>query len=58
MKRCVLPKAEENHAQNAQTVLNNFVTRRKSPNNELIRRIDDREDWKVMIADVYNRPGT
>ena len=25
--------------------LNNFVTRKESPNNELIRRTDDREDW-------------
>ena len=38
--------------------LNNFVTRKESLNNELIRRIDDREDWKAMIADVCNRPGT
>ena len=38
--------------------LNNFVTRKGSPNNELIRRTDDREDWKAMIADVCNRPDT
>ena len=38
--------------------LNNYVTREKSPNNELIRRIDDREDWKAMIADACSRPGT
>ena len=38
--------------------LNNFVTRKESPNNELIRRTDDREDWKAMIADVCNKPGT
>ena len=38
--------------------LNNFVTRKESPNKELIRRIDDREGWKAMIADVCNRPGT
>ena len=37
--------------------LNNFVTRKESPNNELIRRTDDREGWKAMIADVCNRPG-
>ena len=37
---------------------NNFVTRKESPNNELIRRTDDREDWKVVIADICNRPGT
>ena len=38
--------------------LNNFVTRKESPNNELIRRTDDREDWEAMIADVCNSPGT
>ena len=38
--------------------LNNFVTRKESPNNELIRRTGDREDWKAMIADVCNRPAT
>ena len=38
--------------------LNNFVTRKKPPNNELIRRTDDREDWEAMIADVCNSPGT
>ena len=37
--------------------LTNFVTRKESPNNELIRT-DDREDWKAMIADVCNSPGT
>ena len=35
--------------------LNNLVTRKESPNNELIRRTDDREAWKDRIA---NRPGT
>ena len=38
--------------------LNNFVTRKEYPNNEHIRRIDDREGWKAMIVDVCNRPGT
>ena len=38
--------------------LNNFVTRKESPSNELIRRTDDREDWEAMIADVCNSPGT
>ena len=38
--------------------LNNFVTKKESPNNELIRRTDDREDWEAMIADVCNSPGT
>ena len=28
------------------------VTGKESPNNDLIRKTDDREDWKVMIADV------
>ena len=38
--------------------LKNFVTRKESHNNELIRRTDDREGWKAMVADVCNRPGT
>ena len=38
--------------------LNNFVTRKGSPNNELIRRTDDRGDWKATISDVWIRPGT
>ena len=38
--------------------LNNFVSRKESPNNELIRRTDVTEDWKAMIADVCNRPVT
>ena len=38
--------------------LNNYVTRKESPNNELIRRPDDRGDWKAMISNVCNRPGT
>ena len=38
--------------------LNNFETRKESPNNELIRRTDDREDWEAMIIDVCNSPGT
>ena len=37
--------------------LNNFVTRKESPNIELIKRTDDKEDWKAMIADVCDRPG-
>ena len=38
--------------------LNNYCTRKESPKNELIKRTDDREDWKAMIADVCNRPVT
>ena len=38
--------------------LNNFVTREESPNNELIGRTEDREDWKAIIADVCSRPCT
>ena len=38
--------------------LNNFVTRKESPSNEVIRRTDDREGWKTMMADVCYRPGT
>ena len=37
--------------------LNNVVTRKESPNNELIRRTDNREDWKAMIVEVRNRSG-
>ena len=36
----------------------NFVSERKSSNIELMRRTDDREEWRAMIADVCNRPGT
>ena len=53
----VVPKAEEDNAQNIDS-LNNFVTRKVSHNDEFIRRIDNREDWKAMIADVCNRPST
>ena len=38
--------------------LNSFVTSKESPNNELTRRADNREDWKAMIAGVCSRPGT
>ena len=38
--------------------LNNYVTRKESPHNELARRTDDREDWEARIANVCNRPGT
>ena len=38
--------------------VHNFAIRKDSPNNELTRRTDDREGWKVMIPDVCNRPGT
>ena len=38
--------------------LNKYATRKEYPNNELIRRTDDREEWKAMTADVCNRPGT
>ena len=38
--------------------LNKYVTRKKSSNNELVRRTDDREGWEGMISDVCNRPGT
>ena len=53
----MVPKVEEDNAQNTTDSLNNFVTRKESPD-ELIRRNDGREDWKIMIADVCNRPGT
>ena len=38
--------------------LSNYVMRKEYPNNELIRGTDEREDWKAMIADVCDRPGT
>ena len=38
--------------------LNNFVTRKESPDNELTKRTDDREGWQAMVAGVCNRPGT
>ena len=34
--------------------LNNFVTTKESPNSKLIRRTDDREDWKAMVHDNDN----
>ena len=33
-------------------------TRKESPKYKLIRRTDDREDWKAMIINVCTRPGT
>ena len=38
--------------------LKNFVTINESPNDEIIRRTDDKEDWKATIADVCDRLGT
>ena len=38
--------------------LKNFVTRKEYPNNEHMRRTDNKEDWKAIIADVCNRSGT
>ena len=38
--------------------LNWYITKKESPNNELIRRADNREQWRVMVADVWNRSGT
>ncbi|GFN98012.1 endonuclease-reverse transcriptase [Plakobranchus ocellatus] len=38
--------------------LNSEATRKESPNNELIRKTDNIEEWKVMIADVCNRTCT
>ena len=64
MERFEVPKAEEDNAQNTQTVFVTMkespyiVTIKESPYNELIRRTDDREGWKAMITDVCNRPGT
>ena len=38
--------------------LSNFVSKKKSSNIESMRRTDDKEEWRAMIADVCNRPGT
>ena len=38
--------------------LNDFVTRKESHKKELIKRTDNKENWKAMISDVCNRPGT
>ena len=35
--------------------MNNFVTRKESPNKEFIRRTGNGEDWKGMITYVCNR---
>ena len=51
----MVPKADEDNAKKYTHGLNDFVTRKESPN---IGRTDDREGWKAMIADVCNKPGT
>ena len=38
--------------------LNLYITKKESPNNELIRRAGNREEWRAMVADVWNRSGT
>ena len=38
--------------------LNRFITQKQLPINELIRRYDNRDEWRAMIADVCSRPGT
>ena len=38
--------------------LNDYLTRKESPNSELISSSDHREDSKAMITDVCNRPDT
>ena len=56
-KICGTKSIESQHTKYTDS-LNNFVTRKESPNNELIGKTDDREDWKAMITNVCNRPGT
>ena len=34
--------------------LNNFITRKESPNNELIRKTDYIKNWKAMIGDHFS----
>ena len=38
--------------------LNLYTTKKESHNNELIRRARNREDWRSMVADIWNRSGT
>ncbi|GFO23026.1 hypothetical protein PoB_004953100 [Plakobranchus ocellatus] len=38
--------------------LNSYAMRKESPDIELIRRTDNREEWKAIVAGVCNRPGT
>ena len=40
--------------------LNKYITKKESPNNELMRRNDEREreEWKAMIVDVCYGSGT
>ena len=54
----MLSKAEKKTEAKYTDSLNNFVTRKEYPNNEIIKRTDDREDGKAMIANLCNRPGT
>ena len=56
-KICGTKSIESQHTKYSDS-LNNFVNRKESSNNELIRKTDNREDWKAMIANVCNRPGT
>ncbi|GFR87083.1 retrovirus-related Pol polyprotein LINE-1 [Elysia marginata] len=38
--------------------LNQGVTQRTKSKTEFLRWADDREEWRLMTADVCNRPGT
>ena len=38
--------------------LNNFATGKQSSINDLIRKADNRDEWRSLIADVCSRPGT
>ena len=58
VERCVVPKNRGRQRAKYTGSVNNFVTRKEYPDNELISRTDDREGWNAMIADVCNRPGT
>ena len=38
--------------------LNNFAAGKQTSINELIRKADNRDEWRSLIADVCSRPGT
>ena len=38
--------------------LNLYITKKESPNNELIRTAGNRKEWRAMVVNVWNRAGT
>ena len=51
-------KSRERQRINYTDSLNLYITKKESPNNELIKRTGNREEWRAMVVDVWNRPGT